>query len=205
MANKNEKEIRFRLNDSDYKAFGRYRILFTKGGRKIINRQRFSYALSGVLIALLFTVFKVDPTFAKLAYVVAVVIGIGGIIFAERIILKQQAAAIEADADNPERVHPVENIVTFEEDSMHTKAGEDEQTFSYSDIRQVDMTEEAIYVWMSDTMIMPLPLHAFKNQKAMEDMYAWLQEKSGTVEKTAGAKEEAADAEADNESDANPE
>lgn len=179
MANKNDRVLKFQLTDSDYKAFGRYRILFTKNGRKLINRQRLTYLLSGALIALLFTVFNVDPTFRKLAYVAAAVIGIGGAVMAQKLVLKQQNAAIEANADDPERVHPLENVVTFEDDALHTKAGEDEQRFLYSDIQQVDMTEDAIYVWMSDTMIMPLPLHAFKNQKAMEDMYNYLQEKSG--------------------------
>ena len=178
MANKNDKELRFQLSNDDYKAFGRYRILFTKGGKKLINRQRLTYLLSGVMIALLFTVFKVDPTFTKLAYVAAAVIGIGGAIVAPKLVLKQQAAAIDATADDPERVHPVENIVRFEDDSMKTEAEDDKQSFLYSDIQQVDMTEDAIYVWMSDTMIMPLPLHAFKNQKAMEDMYDFLQEKT---------------------------
>ncbi|MBR2673984.1 MAG: YcxB family protein [Mogibacterium sp.] len=178
MASKNDRQIRFQLSNSDYKAFGRYRILYTKSGRRLINRQRFTYALSGALLALLFTVFKVDASFTRLVYIIAAVIGIGGIVFADKLVLKQQNAAIEADADNPGRVHPLENIITFEEDFMHTKAGDDEQRFSYSDIKQVDMTEDAIYVWMSDTMIMPLPLHAFKSEKAMEELYKWISDKT---------------------------
>ena len=105
MANKNDKEIRFTLTNDDYKSFGRYRILYTDGGRKIVMRQRLTYLVSGIVIAALFTFFHVDPTFTKLAYAVAAVIGIGGFIFADRIILRQQNKVIEADQNSAERVH----------------------------------------------------------------------------------------------------
>ena len=52
---KNKNEIRYALNDDDYSAFGRYRILYTAGGRKLVNHQRLTYFISGVMIALLFT------------------------------------------------------------------------------------------------------------------------------------------------------
>ena len=177
MANKNTREIRFKLSDDDYKEFGRYRILYTPGGKKIVNRQRITYAISGIMLALLFTVFRVDPNFTKLAYAVAALIGIGGVLFADKIILRQQGKIIDAEMNEAARIHPEENVVTFEDDELIAVAGEEEQRFSYSDIKQVDMTESAIYAWMSDTMIMPLPLHAFKGQKSMEDMYNWLQDK----------------------------
>ena len=171
-------EIRFQLNDEDYKAFGHYRIMYTTGGRKMVNRQRLTYIISGVMIALLFTVFKVDRNFTILAYIAAAAIGIGGTLMAERILLRQQERAINADAEKPERVHPEENIVSFDDDMLRTKAGNDEQEFRYSDIKQVDMTDDAIYVWMSDTMIMPLPLHAFNSKKDMEETYEMLSEKA---------------------------
>lgn len=177
MANKNDKEIRFTLTDDDYKAFGKYRVLYTDSGRKIVRRQRITYLVSGILIALLFTVFHVDPNFTRLAYVIAAVIGIGGCVFADKIILRQQDKVIEADKNSADRVHADENIVTFGDDSFETRAGEDVQTFNYKDIKQVDMTEDSIYVWMNDTMIMPLPLHAFKGKKSMEDIYNFLTEK----------------------------
>ena len=182
MARKNDREIRFYLNDDDYKAFGRYRILYTPMGRKMINRQRITYLISGVMIALLFTVFKVDRNFTIFAYIVAALVGVGGVLIADKMLLRQQERAIDADKNNPERVHPDENIVRFDEDALHTKAGNDEQEFSYADVKRVDMTEDAIYVWMSDTMIMPLPLHAFKSDKEMAEMYDWLTEKSGGKE-----------------------
>jgi hypothetical protein len=185
MANKNTKEIRFKLNDDDYKEFGRYRILYTPGGRKIVNRQRITYLISGIMLAVLFTVFHVDPNFTKLIYAVAAVIGIGGVLFADKIILRQQSKIIDKEMSEAGRVHPEENVVTFEDDELITAAGEEVQRFSYSDIKQVDMTESAIYAWMSDTMIMPLPLHAFKGQKAMEDMYNWLQDKLAEAKNTA--------------------
>ena len=172
--NRNSNELRFKLNDEDYNAFGRYRILYTKGGRKIVNRQRFTYFFSGAMIALLFTVFHVDPAFTKLAYAVAAIIGIGGPLLAEKIILRQQARAISASADTAERVHPVENIIRFGDETFET---EDHQTFRYSDIKLIDLTEEAIYVWMSDSMIMPIPQHCFKGMPEMKEMYNWIREK----------------------------
>lgn len=173
---KNNREIRFFLNDEDYSAFGRYRILYTAGGRKLVNRQRFTYFFSGVMIAILFTIFPVDHNFAILAYIVAAVIGIGGPLVSERMLLRQQDSEIKKAGESVERVHPDENIITLGDDVLITDAGSDHQEFDYKDIKLVDLTEEAIYVWMSDTMIMPIPLHAFANMDEMKETYKLIRE-----------------------------
>ncbi len=175
--NKNKREVRYALNDDDYNAFGRYRIMYTTQGRRMVNRQRLTYIISGAAIAILFTVFHVDPNFTKLAYIVAAVIGIGGALFAEKILLRQQGNAINKEASSPERVHPTENIVRFGDESFETQAGEAQETFRYSDIKLIDLTEEAIYVWISDEQIMPVPLHAFRNMDEMKDYYKWIRAK----------------------------
>ena len=175
--NKNKREIRFALNDEDYGAFGRYRIMYTEGGRKLVNRQRITYLISGICIAALFTIFHADRNFTILAYIIAAVVGIGGTVFAEKIVLKQQSDAIKKSQDNLERVHPEENVVTLGDDFLITDTGEDHQEFDYKDIKLVDLTEEAIYVWMSDTMIMPLPRHAFRNMDDMKASYKFIREK----------------------------
>ena len=72
--------------------------------------------------------------------------------------LRQQDKAIKNSTDTIERVHAVENVITIGDDALTTDAGEDHQSFDYKDLQQVDLTEEAIYVWMSDTMIMPIPV-----------------------------------------------
>ena len=174
---KNKNEIRYALNDDDYSAFGRYRIMYTAGGRKLVNHQRLTYFISGVMIALLFTLFHVDHSFTILAYVVAAVIGIGGPIVSERMLLRQQDNTIQASKDNLERVPPEENVVTMADDELITEAGEDRQVFDYKDIKLVDLTDEAIYIWMSDTMIMPFPKHAFRGMSEMKAAYDWLQAK----------------------------
>ena len=185
-SNKSKREIRFALTDDDYNAFGRYRILYTAGGRKLVNRQRLTYLISGACLALLFTVFHLDRNFTMLAYIVAAVIGIGGTIFAEKLVLKQQADAIKRSQDTVERVHPEENVVTLGDDFLITDAGEDHQEFDYKDIKLVDLTEDAIYVWMSDTMIMPVPRHAFRNMDDMKEAYkfirAKIKEKGGSID-----------------------
>ena len=189
---KNKNEIRYALNDDDYSAFGRYRILYTAGGRKLVNHQRLTYFISGVMIALLFTLFHVDHSFTILAYVVAAVIGIGGPIVSERMLLRQQEKAIKSEVNNADRLHPEENIVTLGDDVLVTEAGENRQEFDYKDIKLVDLTEEAIYVWMSDTMIMPIPLHAFRGMPEMKETYKWIKEKAteqgGCKAKTRGVK-----------------
>ena len=184
--NKRKKEIHFILTDEDYLAFGRYRIMFTKGGHALVRRQRITYIISGAAIALLFTVFHVDPAFTKLAYIVAAVIGIGGAVFAERLVLRQQEKIIlKTQATSVESVHPDENIIILGDEELRTKAGSDEQSFLYKDIKLVDLTEEAIYVWMSDTVIMPVPLHAFNNMDEMKEVYdhirAKIKEQGGTL------------------------
>ena len=174
---KNPRVIKFVLTDEDYSAFGRYRILYTAGGRKLVNRQRLTYLISGVCIAALFTLFHVDHTFTMVAYAVAAVIGIGGPIMSERMLLRQQEKAIKNEADTLERVHADENVVTIGDDALTTDAGDDHQSFNYKDIQQVDLTEEAIYVWMSDTMIMPIPLHAFTGMDEMKEAYKLIRQK----------------------------
>lgn len=174
---KNPRVIKFVLTDDDYSAFGRYRILFTPGGRKLVNRQRLTYFISGVCIAGLFSLFPVDHNFAMVAYIVAAVIGIGGPVFSERMLLRQQDKAIKNSADSIERVHPVENVVTIGDDALTTDAGDDHQTFDYKDIQRVDLTEEAIYVWMSDTMIMPIPVRAFAGMPEMKEAYQLIRQK----------------------------
>ena len=174
---KNPRVIKFVLTDEDYSAFGRYRILYTAGGRKLVNRQRLTYLISGLCIAALFTVFHADHQFTMIAYAVAAVIGIGGPIFSERILLRQQDKAIKNASDSLERVHAVENVITIGDDALTTDAGDDHQAFDYKDIKQVDLTEEAIYVWMSDTMIMPVPLHAFSGLDEMKEAYKLIREK----------------------------
>ena len=177
MANKNNREIRFVLTDEDYSAFGRYRIMYTKGGRALVRRQRITYIFSGIMIAVLFTVFHVDPAFQKLAYAAAALIGAGGAVFAERIVLKQQDKAIKADQNNADRIHPDENIVRLGDEELETRAGNDSQSFRYKDIKLIDLTEESIYVWMSDTMIMPIPAHAFRNMDEMKEAYGFINKK----------------------------
>lgn len=183
---KNPREIRFVLNDDDYSAFGRYRILYTEGGRKLVNRQRLTYFISGAIIALLFTVFKVDNSFTILAYIVAAVVGVGGPLISERMLLRQQDKAISASKDSLERVHPVENIITIGDDALTTDAGDDHQSFNYKDVKLVDLTEDAIYVWMSDTMIIPIPLHAFNGMPEMKEAYKLIRAKIKEAGGTAG-------------------
>ena len=174
---KNPRVIKFVLTDDDYLAFGRYRILYTDGGRKLVNRQRLTYFISGLCIAALFTLFHADHQFTMIAYAVAAVIGIGGPIMSERILLRQQEKAIKNSTDTIERVHAEENVITIGDDALVTQAGEDHQEFSYKDIKAVDLTEEAVYVWMSDTMIMPVPLHAFAGMDEMKEAYKLIRQK----------------------------
>jgi hypothetical protein len=174
---KNPRVVKFVLTDDDYIAFGRYRILYTDGGRKLVNRQRLTYLISGLCIAGLFTLFHADHQFTMIAYIVAAVIGIGGPIMSERILLRQQDKAIKNSSDTVERVHAVENVVTIGDDALTTDAGDDHQSFDYKDIKLVDLTEEAIYVWMTDTMIMPVPLHAFDGMPEMKEAYKLIRQK----------------------------
>lgn len=180
--NRNKREVKFKLTDEDYRAFGRYRILYTEQGHKMVRRQRLTYVATGIMIAALFTLFKVDHNFTMLMYVIAAALVVVGIFFAEALVLRQQDKAIEATQNSAERVHAGESTVKFDEDSFTTLTGDDVQTFGYGDIKLIDLTEEAIYVWMSDTMIMPLPLHSFRGgMDEMKEFCKWLREKNGGV------------------------
>ena len=175
---KNKNEIKFTLKDSDYKSFGKYRIMYTEQGHRMVRRQRLTYLIGAAMIALLFTVFKVEQSsFRYLMYVIAAALAVVGIFFAEALVLRQQDKAIEASANTAERVNAGENTVRFDDDTFTTSGNGDDQVFKYSDIKLIDLTEEAIYVWMSDTMIMPLPLHAFRGMEEMKELCKWLRAK----------------------------
>ena len=175
---KNKNEIKFTLKDSDYKSFGKYRIMYTEQGHRMVRRQRLTYLIGAAMIALLFTVFKVEQSsFRYLMYVIAAALAVVGIFFAEALVLRQQDKAIDATANSAERVNAGENTVRFDDDTFTTSGNGDDQVFRYSDIKLIDLTEEAIYVWMSDTMIMPLPLHAFRGMEEMKELCKWLRAK----------------------------
>ena len=179
MANRKQREVQFTLKDEDYKAFGRYRIMYTEQGHKMVRQQRLTYLLTAAMIAILFTVFKVDRNFTILIYAVCVVLAVIGLFFAEKLVLRQQDKAIESDSASADRVHAGENKIRFDEDTFTASGNGDEQTFAYKDIKLIDFTEAAIYVWMSDTMIMSIPDHAFRNMSEMKELNKWLKEKAG--------------------------
>ncbi len=176
-AGKKTRELQFTLNDEDFKMFGRYRILYTDQGHKMIRRQRLTYLVSAAALAGLFTVFHVDKAFTILVYVIAAAMALVGIFFAESMVLRQQDKVIASTANSAERVHAANNIIRFDEEGFTTYAAGDEQRFSYKDVKLVDMTDQAIYTWLSDTMIMPIPLHAFKNMSEMKEFNKWFKER----------------------------
>ncbi|MBR0399312.1 MAG: hypothetical protein IJH95_00640 [Mogibacterium sp.] len=177
MASKNYRELHFQLNDEDYKAFGRYRILYTKNGRGMVRRTMLTYVIIGVGVAVLFSLFPVDEKFRYLMYAASAICILYGLLFAESNLLKQQDRAIENSKNDIERVHPATNVINFGAETFTTSAGEDSAEFRYDEIKTLDLAETAIYVWMSDTMIMTIPLHAFRNMDEMKDLYKWLKSK----------------------------
>ena len=177
MASKKNREVKFTLTDDDYRSFGRYRIMYTAQGRAMVRRQRLTYLITAVMIVILFSFFHVDKTFTYLMYVIAAALAVVGIIFAEKFVLTQQDKVIEASKNDPERVFAGEYKVVFDDDTFTTISGKDEQTFEYKQIQLIDLTEEAIYVWMSDTAIMSLPRHAFSSMDEMKSTCKWLREK----------------------------
>lgn len=174
MANKKKREVQFILTDDDYKAFGHYRILYTPQGRKMVNRQKMTFVIIGVGVAVLISMFELQQGFRTLMYVLSALCVIVGLVFGESLVLRQQDNAIEMSKGDIERIHPENNRIVFDDNGFSTYSGADEQHFSYSDIKLADFTEAAIYVWMSDEMIMPIPLHAFRNMPEMREMYKWI-------------------------------
>ena len=98
-AGKKSREIQFTLNDEDFQMFGRYRIMYTEQGHKMVRRQRLTYLISAAAIAGLFTLFHVDHSFTILMYVIAAAIAVTGLFFSETLVLKQQDRAIASTAN----------------------------------------------------------------------------------------------------------
>ena len=187
--NRKKREVQFELTDDDYKAFGRYRILYTDQGHKMVRRQKATLVVIGLGVAALFTLFKVDRNFTILMYVLSAACVVAGLVFGERMVLRQQDKSIDKSASDIERVRPQKNIIEFGDDGFTTYAGSDVQNFSYADVQKVDLTEAAVYVWMSDTMIMPVPLHAFRDMQEMKEFCKWFRkrvdEQKGTASEEA--------------------
>ena len=131
-AGKKSREIQFTLNDEDFQMFGRYRIMYTEQGHKMVRRQRLTYLISAAAIAGLFTLFHVDHSFTILMYVIAAAIAVTGLFFSETLVLKQQDRAIASTANSAERVHAAQNKIRFEEEGFDTYAAGDEQDLTHT-------------------------------------------------------------------------
>ena len=175
--NRNGKVVQFMLTDDDYKAFGRYRIMYTEQGHKMVRRQRLTFILAGIGISVLFTVFHVDKSFTYLMYVLSAACILAGLLFGEKMVLKQQEQVIEKSRNDIERIHPKMNKVIFGEESFLTVTEGEEHEYLYKDIMLFDFTEEGFYVWMSDTAIMPIPAHAFRSMDEMKEFNKWLKDR----------------------------
>ena len=180
--NKRKNELQFKLTEDDIKLFGRYRILYTKQGHRMVLQQRLTYLISAAALAVLFSVFHVDKKFTIMMYITAAVIAVIGIFFAETLVIRQQDKEIAKTESSAERVNAATNTVRLEEDGFSTFAAGDERHFKYTDIKLVDLTDHAIYVWLSEEMIMPLPLHACRDLKDMKETCKWIREKAGLNE-----------------------
>ena len=138
------------------------------------------FALMTFFVRLSGDVPTMEKAFFRNAF--AAVIAFVGIFFAETLVIRQQDREIAKTESSAERVHAVTNTVRLEEEGFSTFAAGDEQHFKYTDIKLVDLTDHAIYVWLSDEMIMPLPLHAFRDLKDMKETCKWIREKAGLNE-----------------------
>ncbi len=173
------KTLEYTLRDSDYVAFNRYHLTNSKDGKKVILRQQLVMIIAAAGIFALFCVFKTSPKIRNLVGIICALFALYAIFFGKKMVLKaSERAAMEGSGDLG-RLHPELNTVTFKGKSFSVETESSSNEFYYSDVYAIDMNEDGIYIWISASVAMSIPTHAFRTRAEIQETYDWLREKCG--------------------------
>lgn len=180
---KNLKEISYILNDDDLIAFNQYYILNSKFGKRLIWRQRLIFPAFLVIFLAIMYACKSEHRIVVGGTVLLGTISVFMFFYAKRLVLNQQVKAVRNSANDLSRIHANETIIRFGDDEFEAVNSEGDNFFKYSEVKKLSLTEDGIYVWMSERMAIPISRSAFNRPGDMEELFDFLVNKCTNAEK----------------------
>lgn len=179
---KNLREISYILNDDDLIAFNQFYILNSKFGKKMIWRQRLIFPVFLLMFLGITYGFKSEPRIIKGGAILLGALSVFFFFYAKRLVLNQQVKAVRNSANDLSRIHANETIIKFGDEEFEAMNVDGDHTFNYSEVKKISFTENGIYVWMSDTMAIPISKTAFNRPGDMEELFDFLVNKCTNAE-----------------------
>lgn len=178
MANRrNFTNLKYVLTDEDTIAFNKHYILHSKQGKKMITEQRVIFPILTLVVYAMMTFFKFTNTLTLvvtgLLAAASVYVGIN----AKNMLLKQQEKLVKKGAYNLESVHRSEAVLDFKDDVIYSSYEGSEKDIDYGEIWKVTMSDRGLYLWLSETVAMPIPISAFPREEGMGKLFELLKEK----------------------------
>ena len=172
----------YTLTDADAIEFNRYYIKNTKRGRKVVWQQRMilPMILLGYVILMLIFKFNSKPVYVFGAFVAAAAVAYG--LACEKIVLNRQEAEIKRGGYNWDNIHPEPTTIDFAGDKIEASYKGQNKDFEYGDIMKVTCTDQAIYLWLNDTVAMQIPVRGFESEQDMSKLFDFLGEKCENAE-----------------------
>lgn len=180
---KNLKELTYILNDDDLIAFNQYYIQHSKFGKRLVWRQRLIFPAFLLIFLFITYGFKSEHRIIVGGTVLLGAISVFMFFYAKRLVLKQQARAVRNSENDLSRIHVNETIVRLGDDEFEAVNADGAQTFNYTEVQKLTLTENGIYVWMSDQMAIPISKSAFKRPGDMDEVFDFFVKKCTNAEK----------------------
>ncbi len=173
----NYRQPTYTLNDADAIEFNRYYIKNTKRGRRVVWQQRMilPMILLGYVILMLIFKFNSKPVYVFGAFVAAAAVAYG--LACEKIVLNRQEAEIKNSGYSWDNIHPEPTTINFGDDKIMASYRGQEKEFEYDEIWKVTCTDQAIYLWLDDTVAMQIPVRAFDSVTDMHKLFDYLDKK----------------------------
>ena len=179
---KNLRELSYILNDDDLIAFNQYYIQNSKFGKRLIWRQRLIFPAFLLIFLFITYGFKSEHRIIVGGAVLLGALSIFMMFYAKTLVLKQQAKAVRNSENDLSRIHINETHVSFRDDEFEAVNADGDQTFNYTEVKKLTLTENGIYVWMSDQMAIPISRSAFNRPGDMEELFDFLVKKCTNAE-----------------------
>lgn len=165
------------LTDDDAIEFNRYYIKHTKRGRRVVWQQRMilPLILVGYVILMLVFQFHSKPVYVFGGFVAAAAVAYG--LACEKIVLNRQEAEIRHGGYNWDNIHPEPTTLDCTDEKIKASYKGEERDFEYADIWKVTCTDNAIYLWLNETVAMQIPVRAFDSEQDMHKLFDFLDKK----------------------------
>ena len=178
MATRNNfKDLKYVLTDEDTIAFNKHYLLHSKAGKKMIMEQRIIFPVLTVVVFAMMRFFKFGNTLTLVVVGLLAAASVYVLFNAEKMLIKQQEKAVRKAAFNLESINKEESILKFRDENIYSSYEGAESEIEYDKIFKVSMSETGIYLWISETSAMPIPVSAFPREEGMPKLFDYLKEK----------------------------